>query len=121
MPDDPSRQAAREVELAPCPNPWCESPADRAPVIDRDLIDCKGEGTECAIGCPYCDIWTPPFATEAEAIAAWNHRPAILAAEQRARRQALEAVFGPSDPQVATILDALNNPPAIRQLGGDDA
>jgi len=55
-------------ELRPCPNLWCKR--NDVTVHGPDMVsDTYCVGCECGIGGPEC-------ATESEAVAAWNHRPA---------------------------------------------
>lgn len=54
-------------ELKPCPVPWCER------VNKPEVYNPAPEG--CCVVCPDCGLETHAFATEAEAIAAWNRRP----------------------------------------------
>jgi len=137
-PDPEARQAAREAELAPCP--WCDQPP-YVYVQEADFPSPKG-GWKQQVWCTACGIVGPRADTEAEAVAAWNHRPAILAAEQRARREALEeaarvadgaaeeniltgASYGSSSVLAQKYSARANEAEviasAIRQLGGDDA
>jgi hypothetical protein len=55
-------------DLRPCPNLWCKR--NDVTVHGPDMVsDTYCVGCECGIGGPEC-------ATESEAVAAWNHRPA---------------------------------------------
>ena len=55
-------------DLRPCPNLWCKR--NDVTVHGPDMeSDTYCVGCECGIGGPEC-------ATESEAVAAWNHRPA---------------------------------------------
>lgn len=67
-----------QAELLPCPNPWCEAPerdGDFSPDVVRGLFD------TLFVACTSCCMKGPVRATRAEAIAAWNTRPASHEAE----------------------------------------
>lgn len=59
--------------LRPCP--FCGATDEVMTVADfwAGAIPAESEVAN-QVGCAVCDIWTPPYDTEAEAIEAWNRR-----------------------------------------------
>lgn len=74
-------------ELKPCPNPWC----DGKPAYLYGRLRDDGMRYVCA----KCGIGPPLAPTEAEAIAAWNTRPAPSPADAGLVVQQDGASFGP--------------------------
>lgn len=67
-----------ELALEPCSNPWCPTHGATDPEIaaaEAPILMPSKSSNEWAVACPVCPIQTPWFASEAEAIAAWNQRP----------------------------------------------
>lgn len=58
--------SSEQMSLKPCPTPWCDRWTK--PYVFERRADILG------VCCPCCFVSTPYFATEAEAIAAWNTR-----------------------------------------------
>ena len=61
------------TELKPCP--FCGATDEVMTTRDfwAGAIPAEAEVAN-QVGCTVCDIWTPAFDTEEEAIAAWNRR-----------------------------------------------
>lgn len=61
------------TELLPCP--FCGATDEVMTTADfwAGAIPTEAEVAN-QVGCTVCDIWTPAFDTEEEAIAAWNRR-----------------------------------------------
>lgn len=83
-------------EIKACPNPWCKShdrSDDEIFKAHRPILTASRSSFERAVACPVCPIQTPWFATEAEAIAAWEDRASdACATVQRERDEAREEV-----------------------------
>ena len=68
-------------ELKPCP--FCGATDEVMTVRDfwagflAGAIPAEAEVAN-QVGCTVCDIWTPAFDTEEEAITAWNHRATTI-------------------------------------------
>jgi hypothetical protein len=80
---------SQDIELLPCPNPWCESHEHGAvPKLPDDLWTIDGSNA-VRIGCPSCEMLGPHRSTEGEAIAAWQTR--ISSSETETRGLPVEA------------------------------
>ena len=67
------RAGSSRFELLPCP--FCGATDEVMTTADfwAGAIPAEAEVAN-QVGCTVCDIWTPAYDTEAEAIAAWNRR-----------------------------------------------
>ena len=88
-------------ELRPCPNLWCKR--NDVAVHGPDMVsDTYCVGCECGIGGPEC-------ATESEAVAAWNHRPAEWALIEALKAVRLDLIVDneyPEDSSAVINIDA---------------
>jgi len=62
--------------LLPCPNPWCNESKPRI-IGDSDVGRARNGRLYVNVFCDNCDVGpAPSFRSRAEAVAAWNTRPA---------------------------------------------